>query len=152
LQNLHFPRKIALFVESNPQIILLAEDDPDDAELIRAAFRRAKMPQVLYWVGDGEEAISYLSGENGFVNRDKFPLPSVLLLDLKMPRKNGFEVLQWIRSHPTWAKLPVVILTSSDEPSDIKRAYECGATSYLTKSASFKNVLELLSTLNPSWK
>jgi CheY-like chemotaxis protein len=139
-------------VEVSPLKILLAEDDPDDAELIRAALRRAKMPHALHWVCDGEEAISYLSGEAEYSDRQKSPLPSILLLDLKMPRKNGFEVLQWVRGNATWTKLPVVILTSSDEPSDIKRAYDLGATSYLTKSASFKNVLELFSTLSPTWK
>ncbi|HEY0550882.1 MAG TPA: response regulator [Verrucomicrobiae bacterium] len=135
-----------------PLRILLAEDDVDDAELIAVALQRSNLAHSLHHVSDGEMAISYLTGEAQYSQREQFPLPAVLLLDLKMPRKNGFEVLQWIRSTKEWAQLPVIVLTSSDEPSDIKRAYELGATSYLTKSASFKNVLEILTTLSPSWK
>jgi CheY-like chemotaxis protein len=136
-------------MENRPLTILLAEDDPDDAELIGIALQRSKLPHALHHVRDGEAAILYLAGEDRSSNGDQFPRPDVFLLDLKMPRKNGFEVLQWLRSRGDWTGLPVVILTSSDEPSDIRRARDLGATSYLTKSASFQNVLDLLGTLTP---
>ena len=139
-------------MENDALTILLVEDDPDDTELIRAALSRAELRYSLHHVSDGEGAISYLSGAGDYANRNTFPLPSVLLLDLKMPRKSGFEVLRWVRANPAFATLPVIVLTSSDEPGDIKRAYELGATSYLTKSASFKNVVEIFTTLAPPWK
>ena len=133
-----------------PMTILLAEDDPNDADLIGIALGRAGLPHTLQHVPDGEAAISYLTGQEDFANRNEFPRPDVVLLDLKMPRKDGLDVLQWLRAQGDYAGLPVIVLTSSDEPKDIKRAYELGATSYLTKSATFQNVLELLAKLSPA--
>ena len=137
-------------MQKRPFTVLLAEDDADDAELLGVALEKSELPHALRHVADGETAISYLAGEAPYSDREQFPAPAVLLLDLKMPRKNGFEVLQWIRSSGAWTHLPVIILTSSDEPRDINRACELGATAYLTKSPSFKNVLEILSTISPS--
>src|SRR4051812_37467049 len=139
-------------MEQRPLTILLAEDDPDDADLIRAALEKTALFHALQHVRDGDAAISYLAGAGEYSNREVFPCPQVVLLDLKMPRKNGFEVLQWIRSNKSFSQLPVIVLTSSDEPKDIQRAYQLGATSYLTKAASFKNVVEVLATLAPAWR
>jgi CheY-like chemotaxis protein len=119
-------------------LILLAEDDPDDAELIGRALSPLK--HTLKRVADGESAISHLAGH-------PTAGPTVVLLDLKMPRKNGFEVLQWIRASPAWADLPVIILTSSDDPGDKARANNLGATAYLIKKFPFRNLLKVLDSV-----
>src|SRR2546425_7191817 len=113
--------------------VLLAEDDLDDVLLTQIAFRRARLANPLHVVRDGEEAIAYLSGEGAFADRDRFPFPILLLLDLKMPKVDGFEVLEWLQSQPARRHLPVAILTSSDQDPDIGRAHALGADSYLIK-------------------
>src|ERR1051326_7062364 len=114
-------------------VILLAEDREDDVLLIRRAFNKANLLNPLHVVQDGEEAIAYLKGEGQYANRAEYPLPSLLLLDLKMPRKNGFEVLQWIRQQPSLSALRVVVLTSSSEIQDVNMAYRLGSNSFLVK-------------------
>src|ERR1051325_881269 len=96
-------------------VILLADDGEDDVTLVRRAFKKAGLLNPLQVVKDGDEAIAYLKGEGAYRNRLEVPLPDLLLLDLKMPRKNGFEVLQWIRAQPSLSALRVVVLTSSEE-------------------------------------
>jgi CheY-like chemotaxis protein len=96
-------------------VILLAEDREDDVVLIRRAFRQAYVNNPLQVVQDGVEAISYLRGEGKYSNREEYPLPDLILLDLKMPRVDGFEVLKWIREQPSLATLRVVVLTSSED-------------------------------------
>src|SRR5215475_12782626 len=96
-------------------VILLAEDEEDYVLLIRSAFAKANIPNPLYVVSNGQEAISYLKGDGKYANRAEYPLPDLFLLDLKMPRVNGFEVLQWLRSQPGLAPLRVLVLTSSEE-------------------------------------
>ena len=85
--------------------ILYAEDDPDDVRILQLAFKRAKSEERLWFVDDGEVAIAWLQGTGDYANREKHPLPDVLLLDLKMPRKSGFEVLEWVRKSPNFEKL-----------------------------------------------
>src|SRR5689334_9965802 len=104
-------------------VILVAEDNDDDILLIRRAFKKANLVNPLHIVRDGEEAISYLTGEGRYGNRDEYPLPDLMLLDIKMPRKNGFEVLQWIRNEPRLACLRIVMLTNSEDISDVNHAY-----------------------------
>src|SRR6266446_3785564 len=94
--------------------VLLAEDDPDDVLLAQIAFEKARLANPLQVVRDGEEAIAYLQGEGRYGDRHCFPLPMLLLLDLKMPRVNGFQVLEWLREHPRLYRLPVAVMTSSD--------------------------------------
>src|SRR5881275_3003138 len=95
-------------------VILLAEDREDDISLIRKAFAKAYIQNPLHVVRDGEEAIAYLQGEGRYANRDEFPLPALMLLDLKMPKRNGFEVLKWIRQQPGLRTLRVIVLTNSE--------------------------------------
>ena len=132
---------------SQQKTILYAEDDSNDVVIFRMAFKRATLPHSLFFVEDGEAAINWLTGINDFANRDKHPLPDVLIVDLKMPRKNGFEVLKFVRQQKTFEKLPVLVLSSSDEPSDVKRAYELGATNYFVKTASNQEVIQYLRVL-----
>src|SRR3989454_7510757 len=114
--------------------ILLAEDDPNDVILFQRAMGRASLSaDSMKVVPDGEQAISYLSGQGVHADRDLYPLPALLLLDLKMPRKSGLEVLSWLRKQPQLRHLIVVFLTSSNSAEDIRLAYEAGANSYLVK-------------------
>lgn len=131
--------------------ILLVEDDSNDVLLIRRAFRKSDVVNPIQVVGDGEEAIAYLSGRGPYADRERYPLPVLLLLDLKLPRKSGFEVLEWLRQQPGLKRLPVAVLTSSDETPDINRAYDLGANSYLVKPVRFEGLLRMVQTLNLYW-
>lgn len=132
-------------------VILLAEDNEDHVMLIRRAFRASGLVNPMYVVNDGQEAISYLKGEGKYANRAEYPLPCLLLLDLKMPNKNGFEVLEWIRSQPAFKALRVVVLTTSGETGDINRAYRLGANSFLTKPMDFRDFVQLTSAIQGYW-
>ena len=132
-------------------VILLAEDREDDILLIRRAFRKAFITNPLQVVRDGEEAIAYLSGEGKYSNRSEYPLPDLMLLDLKMPRMDGFEVLEWIRRQPGLSSLRVVVLTASDHMHDVNSAYKLGANSFLVKPMDFEDVVHLGKFLTTYW-
>jgi CheY-like chemotaxis protein len=132
-------------------VILLAEDREEDVLLMRRAFEKANLLNPLYVVRDGVEAMAYLQGEGQFSNRAEYPLPTLMLLDLKMPRRDGFEVLRWIRRHPTLSALRVVVLTSSNEIRDVNRAYELGANSFLVKPVDFEHFVEMNLALKGYW-
>lgn len=131
--------------------ILLVEDSPDDALLIQRAFRKANMANPVQLVRDGEEAVAYLSGAPPWDDRARFPLPVFMLLDLKLPRRSGLEVLAWVRQESTVKRLPVVVLTSSRESVDVNRAYDLGVNSYLTKPVGFEALLEMVKSVNLYW-
>jgi CheY-like chemotaxis protein len=132
-------------------VILLAEDEEDYVLLIRHAFSKANIPNPLHVVWNGQEAISYLKGDGKYSNRDEYPLPDLLLLDLKMPRVNGFEVLQWIRQQPGLAPLRVLVLTSSDQIRDVNEAYRLGANSFLVKPLDFEDFTQLSQLIQEFW-
>jgi len=115
--------------------VLLAEDSEDDIFVMKLACERAGIHHLLQVVTDGAMAIDYLSGNGTFTDRAVHPLPTVLFLDLKMPKCDGFEVLKWVRAQPHFLDLPVVMLTNSPLMEDINRAYQLGATSYLQKNS-----------------
>lgn len=117
----------------NPQIILVAEDDPNDSLLLKLAFDKAGTGASLKFVRDGEEAVAYIRGEREFADREHFPFPSMLLLDLDMPKKNGLEVLRDLQNDPSTEPVITIILTSSASPSDINLALDLGANSYIFK-------------------
>lgn len=131
--------------------ILLVEDDPDDILLIRRAFARAGLQDSMEIVTDGEGAVDYLGGSGSYSSRERFPLPAVILLDLKLPRKSGFEVLEWIRAQPGLRRIPVVVLTGSGQRSDVDRAFDLGANSYLVKPVGLDALTEMMKTLNLYW-
>ncbi|MDD5302943.1 MAG: response regulator [Elusimicrobia bacterium] len=131
--------------------ILLVEDDPDDVFFLEEAFKRADMAGALRVVRDGEEAVAYLLGQAAYADRRLFPLPSLILLDLKLPRKSGLEVLEWRRHQPEVKKIPVVVLTSSLSDADIASAYELGANSYLVKPIDSGAQLEMVKALRLYW-
>lgn len=129
------------------KLILVIEDEEDDILLIRRTFAKAGVANPYQVVRNGDEAISYLKGEGAYADREKHPMPSLVLLDLKMPGKDGFEVLHWIRTQPELSALRVVVLTSSSEIRDVNRAYQLGANSFLMKPLDFQNIEALISTL-----
>ncbi len=133
------------------QFILLAEDDPNDTLLIRRAFQKAGLGESLKSVSDGDHAIDYLRGINSYADRASFPLAFLLLLDLKMPGTDGFEVLQWVRSQPNLKRLLVVVLTSSNLQADVDRAYELGANSYLVKPVEFNQMVNMIQRFEAYW-
>jgi CheY-like chemotaxis protein len=137
---------------STPHSWLLVEDNEDEFILLQRALRRT-IPEVrLLWVSDGLQAKDYLLGRSKFEKRSLFPLPSVVLADLKMPRCNGLELLQWIRGQSELRTLPVVILSSSDQPSDVTSAYEFGANWYLTKPSTLDKLAEVLTRLHEQFR
>jgi CheY-like chemotaxis protein len=136
---------------SERKVILLVEDLEDDILLIRRAFAAAKLHIPLQVVRDGEEAIAYLMGVDKYERRDEFPLPDLILLDLKMPKMDGLDVLRWIRSHPHLKGIRVIVLTSSEDIYDVNKAYELGANSFLVKPAEFICYPSLVRTLERFW-
>src|SRR5207247_353014 len=120
--------------------ILLVEDDPNDVLLMQRAFRKANLTNPLHVARDGQEAIEYLAHQGNFADVRRYPPPTLMLLDLKMPRKNGFETLEWLRQQPGLKRMVVIVLSSSSELADINRAYDLGANSYLVKPADFQRL------------
>ncbi|MHB8425085.1 MAG: response regulator [Gammaproteobacteria bacterium] len=131
--------------------ILLVEDDLNDVMLIKRAFSKSRIVNPIACVENGEDAVAYLRGDGKYADRRQHPLPFMLLLDLKLPRLSGHEVLQWLRGQPLLKRLPVVVLTSSREPVDINRAYELGANSYLVKPVVFEEFAALMRQLQVYW-
>lgn len=131
--------------------ILLVEDNPDDIELIKYAFDKAGIDRPLIVVQDGDAAVAYLEGDGSYTNRLHHPLPTLILLDIKLPKRSGFEVLGFVRHQATTRYTPVVMLTSSNQTDDIKRAYEIGANSYLIKPVRQDALIEMVRSLNMYW-
>ena len=132
-------------------VVLLAEDREDDIFLIKQAFSRAGITNPLQVVQSGEETIAYLAGEGKYSNRAEYPLPALLLLDLKMPVTDGFEVLRWIRQHESLSGLRVLVLTVSNRISDVNLAYELGANSFLVKPTDFEQTVHLSTLIKDYW-
>jgi CheY-like chemotaxis protein len=133
------------------QPILLVEDDENDVMLLQRAFRRAAIVNPLQVVRHGDDAVAYLEGSGEFADRQRYPLPVLMLLDLKLPRRTGLEVLQWVKERPGLKKIPIIVLTSSKNDDDVNRAYELGANSYVVKPVSFETLLELVKSLELYW-
>jgi CheY-like chemotaxis protein len=138
-------------ISIDEDVILLVEDNPDHVMLILRAFRKGGLVNPVYVVNDGEQAIAYLGGQDKFANRTEYPLPSLILLDLKMPNKDGFEVLEWIRQQPPFSRLRVVVLTTSENLKDVNRAYDLGADSFLVKPIDLEQFVNLTRTIKGHW-
>ena len=136
---------------TNQFTVLHVEDDPNDVLLLQRAFKKVNPQMVIHAVSDGDKAVAYLSGSDAYADRTAHPLPNLVLLDLKMPRKSGLEVLAWIRGQQNIKRTPVLIFTSSKHDQDINRAYELGANSYLVKPVGFDALLEMVKTVNHYW-
>jgi|SRR4051812_26125702 CheY-like chemotaxis protein len=132
-------------------VILLVEDREDDVLLVQRAFKNAELNNPMHVVRDGEEAIAYLDGAGKYAARAEYPLPDLILLDLKMPKVDGFEVLAWIRKQPGIGRIPVIVLTSSNEIRDVNRAYALGANSFMVKPEDFQNYKEFGRLIREYW-
>jgi CheY-like chemotaxis protein len=138
-------------VRSEP-VILVAEDNENDVLMLRRAFLHLVVTAPVQYVANGEEVIAYLSGTGRFANRDEYPLPDILLLDLKMPRKNGFDVLRWWRERKDLAAIRVVVLTTSEEIRDVNEAYRLGVASFLVKPFNFDEFRNTLFAMFQYWR
>lgn len=131
--------------------VLHIEDDPNDRLFVERAFKKAGVPVELQAVTSGEEAVSYLSAEGAYSDRKCFPAPAFLLLDLKLTGMSGFDILKWARKHGASRLLPIAVLTSSREGTDVQRAYEAGATTYFVKPPDTEDLHALIKTLAGYW-
>lgn len=134
-----------------PDTILLVEDSADDVVFVSRAFAKSGLTTALQIVSDGRQAIDYLAGTAQFSARLEHPLPRLVLLDLKLPQVSGFEVLRWIRAQPELIGIIVVMLTSSDHPSDIRESYALGANSFLSKPSNPEDLTELIRDAANYW-
>lgn len=137
---------------SKKLVILVAEDDPNDLELLRHVVADHGVEVNFQPAQDGEQVISYLRGEGQFADRVLHPIPDILVLDLKMPRVNGFEVLQWLRQEPGLARIPAVVLSGSGLETDIEEAYRLGANTYFTKPGQLAELRKIISSLIDYWR
>jgi CheY-like chemotaxis protein len=138
-------------MSDNRRTILHVEDDPNDVLLVGRAVRKSNLDVRLEVVHDGEQAIEYLSGAGAFADRLQHPFPALLLIDLKLPRKSGLEVLAWIRAQDKLRRLRVVMLTSSRQDEDVNRAADLGANAYVVKSVDFTAFSTMVQTLCHFW-
>ncbi|HVV01275.1 MAG TPA: response regulator [Verrucomicrobiae bacterium] len=131
--------------------ILLVEDNEDDVFFMKRAMKAAQITNPLFVAVDGQEAVDYFSGMGRFSERSAFPLPGLVFLDLKLPKKRGLDVLEWIRNQREFRRVVVVILTSSQEPNDLRQAYAIGVNSYLVKPARTSELEALMRAVKNYW-
>jgi CheY-like chemotaxis protein len=132
--------------------VLLVEDDISDFRLIQRAFAKIRPNVPMIRLSHGDEAVAYLAGDAPYENRSLHPFPCVILLDIKLPRRSGFEVLEWIRSQDsTLKRVPVIMLTSSNHHVDVNKAYDLGVNSYLVKPSNNSELEQLVSTFREYW-
>jgi CheY-like chemotaxis protein len=136
---------------NTPLSILVAEDELKDVLLLRHAFAKAGVKAPVYFANDGQEVLDYLQGNSPFDNPVEFPLPNLLLLDLKLPRVSGFEVLEWLRQQPRLKHLLVVVLSNSGNPEAMTRAYSLGANAYVVKPHEPKELVSIVARLQNYW-
>lgn len=131
--------------------ILLAEDSHDEVLLLKLALRRAEVFHPVQVAEDGQDVIDYLTAAGKYSNRVEFPFPEIILLDIKMPRLNGLEVLRWIKANPAAAVIPTIIFSSSQAERDVSEAYRLGANAYLVKPSSMDELIRRLKLLFEFW-
>ncbi|HEX3625281.1 MAG TPA: response regulator [Verrucomicrobiae bacterium] len=138
-------------MELRKPVILIVDDDPNDRFLMQTAFSNIGVSERVSTVAGGAEAIEYLSGTGQYADRNRFPFPNLLLLDLNMAKMNGFEFLRYIRNHPNLMVIPTIVFTSSEEMDDLKQAYVLGANSYLVKSKTFDGLCDQFKFIYGYW-
>ncbi len=137
--------------ELNKGLILLVEDRPDEVELMKQALHQAGITNPLRVLSDGAEAIAYFDGVDRYADRAAWPLPQLILLDLKLPKRSGLDVVAWAKKDLRLRRIPTIIVTSSRESSDMERAYAAGANSYLVKPTSFREFVETMKITATYW-
>jgi CheY-like chemotaxis protein len=135
----------------NRKAILVADDSVEDAYILKRAFEKAGLTVPIQFVRDGEELVDYLSGTDEFSDRKNHPMPKLVLLDLKMPKMNGFDVLRWLQHQPELRRLIVTVLSSSDESEDVNLAYDLGANSYVVKPNGLTGYANIVEKLRDYW-
>lgn len=138
-------------MDDSKYTILLVEDDENDATLVQLAFKKNDIPNPIQWVKDGSEAVAYLDGEGAYADRNLYPFPEVLLVDLKMPRMSGLELLAWIRDHTEFRVIPTIIMTASKLDADIEKAYSLGANTYMVKPPSLDQLAKMVKVTHEYW-
>ncbi|HWD94014.1 MAG TPA: response regulator [Verrucomicrobiae bacterium] len=138
-------------MDNSSYTILLVEDEENDALLVQMAFKKNDILNPVQWVRDGVEAIAYLNGQGEFADRDRYPFPEVLILDLKMPRMNGLELLAWIRDHPEFRVIPTIIMSASRLDCDVEKAYALGANTYMIKPSAFDDLAKMVKLAHEYW-
>ena len=133
------------------EVLLLIEDDDNDVVLIQRALKKANFLGTVKLAHDGQEALDYFQGIGQFSDRDKFPLPTLIITDLKLPKRNGFEILQWLGAEPNRRVFPTLVFSSSPTEEDVKKAYQLGANSYLVKPADFEMLQRLIADVLYYW-
>jgi CheY-like chemotaxis protein len=131
--------------------ILIAEDDPDDRLMTQDAFRENHLKNELFFVEDGEQLMNYLNGKGKYKDREKFPLPGLILLDLNMPRKDGREALKEIKSDQLLRRIPIIVLTTSKAEEDVLKTYDLGVNCFITKPVTFQGLLEVTNIFGKYW-
>ena len=136
---------------SSLKTVLLVDDGPNERILFEMAAKKAGATFSLQYAADGREAVEYLEGLETYADRSRHPLPDLVVLDVNMPRMNGFEFLEWLRRHSVWQSMPVVMWTSSAQESDIRRAYSLLANSYLVKPLSLTALVDMVKLVEDYW-
>jgi len=131
--------------------VLIAEDDENDALMLSRILKKTRVEVIVHIVPDGAEAIAYLKGEDRYADRERYAFPRMLITDLKMPRKNGFELLEWLREHPECHLVPIMILSSSKADEDVIRAYQLGVNAFFQKPSSIEELTNLLELVLQFW-
>ncbi len=131
--------------------ILLVEDDLDDIEFTIRAFRRKNIRNRIRTVGDGEQALDYIFSRSAFADREKYPKPGLVILDLKLPKIDGVEVLRVVKNHPRLRTIPIIMLTTSRSPEDVRKCYQLGVNSYVVKPLDFEEFSDLIELIARYW-
>jgi CheY-like chemotaxis protein len=142
---------LAMTEQMQRHTVLLVEDDENDAFLFKRALKKCNILDPVQWVKDGTEAISYLTGRAAYADRTLYPFPELIVLDLKMPRMPGLELLAWLRDHHDAQVVPTIVMSSSKHDSDVRRAYDLGANTYFVKPGSFDLLAKVVQTLHEYW-
>ena len=132
-------------------VLMMADDDPDDREFVREAFDECGFEGDFRFVEDGEELVHYLTHSGSFEGRAQLPVPDLILLDLNMPRMDGREVLSYIKEKDEFKHIPIVVLSTSDSEEDIRKTYDLGVNSFVTKPSSFSDIVEMARGLHRYW-
>ena len=135
----------------NEELVLIAEDNPDEATLIRRAIDKAGITAPVRILTDGEQVLLYLEGRGAYADRRANPQPTLIILDLKMPRKSGFEVLEWLQEHREYSVVPTVVMSSSSIDKDVQKAYQLGANTYFIKPTTFEELVGTMKALSEYW-
>jgi two-component system response regulator len=137
--------------EADQVEILLVEDNPADAEMTLRALRRNNLANKVYWVKDGEQALEFMFRTGAYANRDPVSIPKLVMLDIKMPKVDGIEVLRRIKANEETRTVPVVVMTSSNEERDVVESYRLGVNSYIVKPVQFESFLETVAKIGLYW-